>query len=275
VEAKSYYYGFLSNPAFLFLLFPFCLSFVGMNLSLFVEFANARLYLDLANAIDISIPVCRNNGPSAYHLPKPSFEPYRAEGFVTSIAEGGKLNCEEIRFYPHGVATHTESLLHASSLGLTMNKVQIPSFQLCALVSVTPVKLDNGDMVVSELPDWIWDMHISAVVIRTLPNLSEKLSLEYSDTNPPYFSVNLMQELANKNILHFVCDLPSVDPEVDGGALLAHKAFFNHRLDACITELAYIPSNVEDGFFVLNLQTPSIETDAVPSRPLLIPFVSE
>ena len=74
-------------------------------------------------------------------------------------------------------------------------------------------------------------------------------------------------------VKHLICDIPSVDRQDDGGKLLAHKAFFGvpeaPRLDATITELVYIPSNIEDGLYMLNLQIAAFQSDASPSRPVL------
>ena len=36
-----------------------------------------------------------------------------------------------------------------------------------------------------------------------------------------------------------------------------------------ITELAYIPNTVKDGFYFVNIQIPHFVCDAAPSRPLL------
>ena len=40
-----------------------------------------------------------------------------------------------------------------------------------------------------------------------------------------------------------------------------------------ITELAFIPSDVQDRFYFLNIQLPHFECDAAPSRPILIKAV--
>ena len=73
---------------------------------------------------------------------------------------------------------------------------------------------------------------------------------------------------------HLLLDLPSVDPEHDGGALAAHKAFWGlpdrPRHGATITELIAVPDTAEDGLYLLNLQTAALENDASPSRPILI-----
>jgi hypothetical protein len=73
--------------------------------------------------------------------------------------------------------------------------------------------------------------------------------------------------------------LPSVDKEKDEGKLLAHKAFWNvkdvndlnadARLNCTITEMIYVPDEVLDGAYVLNLQIASFENDASPSKPIL------
>lgn len=81
---------------------------------------------------------------------------------------------------------------------------------------------------------------------------------------------------------HLIVDLPSVDKEKDNGELLAHKAFWNvkniqnlnsdARLQATITELAFVPNTVPDGNYLLNLQIVSFENDATPSKPVLYKF---
>jgi hypothetical protein len=79
--------------------------------------------------------------------------------------------------------------------------------------------------------------------------------------------------LADKDVEHLLIDLPSVDKEKDGGELLAHRAFWNFegkmRKQATITELIYVPNNIKDGTYFLNLQVAPFENDASPSRPVL------
>jgi hypothetical protein len=41
------------------------------------------------------------------------------------------------------------------------------------------------------------------------------------------------------------------------------------RLNATITELIYVPEHISDGLYALNLQCPNLQTDAVPSRPVI------
>ena len=79
--------------------------------------------------------------------------------------------------------------------------------------------------------------------------------------------------LKDIGIEHLLIDTPSVDPEKDQGDLLAHKAFWqwpeHPRKKATITELIYVPDEVADGPYLLDLQMAAIVNDATFSRPLL------
>ena len=82
-----------------------------------------------------------------------------------------------------------------------------------------------------------------------------------------------MIRFRESGIKHLLVDLPSVDKEKDDGELLAHHAFWDvhgtPRLDATITEMIYVPHEVADGSYILNLQIPSFDNDAAPSKPIL------
>jgi hypothetical protein len=83
--------------------------------------------------------------------------------------------------------------------------------------------------------------------------------------------------LRNNGIQHLLIDLPSVDREVDEGELLSHRAFWHYpeepRFNATITELIYVPDEVRDGEYLLNLQIAPFENDASPSKPVLYPLL--
>jgi hypothetical protein len=79
--------------------------------------------------------------------------------------------------------------------------------------------------------------------------------------------------LVANDVDHLLVDLPSVDKERDGGELRAHKAFWNLngdlRKEATITEFVFVPNDVADGTYLLNLQVAPFVNDASPSRPVL------
>ena len=94
----------------------------------------------------------------------------------------------------------------------------------------------------------------------------------------PYLSREAAALLVERGIETLVLDLPSADRADDGGKLTAHRVFFGlppgsrrageaTRPRASITELAWIPPEVPDGLYLLDLQLPAFASDAAPSRP--------
>ena len=103
----------------------------------------------------------------------------------------------------------------------------------------------------------------------------DKATRSWSNTNPPYFTVDFMDALVRQGVEHLLVDLPSVDREVDGGRLEAHHAFWglpdNPRPHCTITELVYVPEDVSDGLYLLHLGVAPMDNDAAISRPVLYP----
>jgi arylformamidase len=116
-----------------------------------------------------------------------------------------------------------------------------------------------------------------ALIIRTLPNLEEKKTKDYSGTNPPFLAPEAGEWLRTKEYTHLLVDLPSVDKEEDGGKLSVHRGFWDipnkPRKDCTITELIWVPPHTADGLYLLNLQVSAWNTDAAPSRPVIYPMV--
>jgi kynurenine formamidase len=145
---------------------------------------------------------------------------------------------------------------------------------LAEVITVAPEK-HNDDFVISkkQIESAFGNKKRDAVVLRTLPNTKDKLSRQYSKTNPTYLEEAAAFFLKEKGVKHLLIDLPSVDKEKYGGKLLAHNAFWNTngklRMDATITEFIYVPNNVKDGTYMLNLQIAPFENDASPSKPVL------
>lgn len=230
---------------------------------------------NLQKPIDISLPLLAGKeNPNCYHAEPVQYEVIRAGSFVGSVAEGGNCNYQRVTFTPHGNGTHTECYGHISTHKQATVLHCLRKFWFMAqVISVLPARVGE-DLVVSlaEVQPKI-NLPIEALVIRTLPNEENKRTRQYSDTNPPYLEEAVGKFLADNNIQHLLVDLPSVDREVDGGKLLAHRAFWQYphqtRQDCTITELIYVPDHVPDGLYFLNLQVPSFDLDAVPSKPVL------
>lgn len=243
--------------------------------------------LDLAQPIDISMSLSGTEGnPVAWYLDKPQIEPVRMGDWIGSVSQGqSSTNFNTIVFNPHAHGTHTECLGHITRDFYSVNQ-QLKQFVFLAqLLTVNPV-VRGEDRVITraQIESSIQKRRQKALIIRTLPNEESKMHRNYSHTNPPYLEAEAAAFLRECGIEHLLVDLPSVDKEKDEGKLLAHKSFWNvrdvdrlnddARLGATITELIYVPDEVPDDFYALNLQIASFENDASPSKPVLYRLLS-
>ena len=134
--------------------------------------------------------------------------------------------------------------------------------------------MENGDRVIT-LADYekLPYLGAEAVIVRTMPNGRDKLTRNYSGTNPPFFEPAITQLMRSRGVKHVLVDLPSVDKEVDGGALGAHRNFWGFpgelSKSSTITELVYVDDTIVDGLYLLNLQIASLELDVSMSKPVL------
>lgn len=231
--------------------------------------------MDFKNGIDISIPYRTSaEATSAWYVAPVKAEPVRMDGFVGSVAEGGSVNFRNLTLNPHGHGTHTECVGHIAPEVFSVNQCLKKWFFDALLITLTPESVGE-DLVISkdQIITAVGNHRPEALILRTLPNTDKKLFTNYSSTNPPYIAASSAAWMSEIGIEHLLLDLPSVDRENDGGALAAHKAFWNYpenpRMSATITELIYVPEHVKDGTYLLNLQVAPIENDASPSRPVL------
>lgn len=243
--------------------------------------------IDLSKPIDISIPLTNTDeNPIAWYLEKPLIEPVVIGDWIGKVSDGkSSTNFNNIQFNPHAHGTHTECLGHITRDFYSINQSLKTFFFWSQLISVQPEKHGDDFVITKANISTALDMTFKlgspkeALIIRTLPNLESKKSNNYSHTNPPYLSEEAARFIRESGIKHLLIDLPSVDKEKDEGKLLAHKAFWNvknienlnhdARLDATITEMVFVPNEIKDGNYLLNLQIASFENDASPSKPIL------
>ena len=252
-----------------------------------VQLDGREYRVDLNQPLDISIPLSPE-GPRAWYVDPLQIEPVRNEMFTGSVAEGGNVNFRNVFFNPHGHGTHTESSGHIDKEVVSVNSILKQHFFTALLVSIEPeiygesevAFRDKGDRIIKkdQIDKAIKNATCEALIIRTLPNSADKKSMVYSGTNPPFLEPEALTLMRSKGIKHLLLDLPSVDREEDGGRLQAHHAFWKSGFegdDNCtITEMIYVPNEVRDGSYLLNLQTAPFENDATPSRPVLFELKS-
>ncbi len=251
-----------------------------MNISL--THRGVAYKVNLKNSIDCSLAV-GTPGPRAWYVPNPTIAPVVSDNFIGSVEKGSSVNFFNIGFNPHGHGTHTECLGHVTSEKQCLDDSLKEYFFFATLVTISPkVATSNcengcteGDLIIdAELLETAVNGRVeNALLIRTLPNDTSKKIKNYSNTNPAYLTASAAHWLVANGIQHLLLDLPSVDRENDEGKLAVHKIFWNvpesTKSGKTITEMIFVPNEIKDGIYFLNLQVSSFHNDAAPSRPVL------
>ena len=256
-----------------------------------ISLNNIDFEIDFSKGNDISIPLSFNGAqPNTYGVDKATSKPYQDGSFIGDTRKGGPCNFEAYSFTPHCNGTHTECIGHITDERITilssLDEEMIPS----TLVSITPKnttenyipKLNTEDLVITkeDLELQLKGVNLEflkGLIIRTLPNSESKKSRDYMKEAPAFFSIDAMKFLVSLGVQHLLVDTPSVDRLFDDGHLSAHNIFWETKgkefnpntQNKTITEMIFVPSSVEDGAYLLNLQIPAFVSDAAPSRPIL------
>lgn len=238
-----------------------------------IQYRSRKLKIDLSQPIDISMPIrMSKSNVVAWYQKTPTLKKIR------SVSKKDSTNFNSIYFNPHAHGTHTECVGHITKEFNSVNDHLKQFFFLAEVITVVPEKKDK-DFVISkkQIQHAIGNKKRDAVVIRTLPNTDEKLSKKYTGTNPPYLLEEVVTFFKEKGIKHLLFDMPSVDKEKDDGKLLSHNAFWNTsgkiRYDTTITEFIFVPNNIDDGEYFLNIQIAPFVNDASPSKPVLYKII--
>jgi arylformamidase len=264
-----------------------------MNIS--IEMNHQTFKIDSNKPLDISIPLEFNNSqPNIYGVSKATANAYEDEHFVGDTRRGGSCNFENLALNTHCNGTHTECVGHITIERISINRCLQDAFILANLITVLPenalktvetyaVKLDENDFLITKksMESGKWKMeNAQALIIRTLPNDLSKKSRDYSVQNPPFFSIEAMHYIAELGVKHLLVDIPSLDKLHDQGKLFTHRIFWNveqgsfvtnpqSKVNNTVTEMIYVPDEIIDGEYLLNLQIAPFVSDASPSRPIL------
>ena len=258
------------------------------------EVAGESYSADLKNSLDISIPIqFDGQGLTAFGAPSASGVAYVAGDYIGDVRQGGSCNCEVLTFAPHLHGTHTECVGHISDKRVTIADVFTGGMMPATLLTVEPknpadtdetysVELQSDDVLITKKSLEILQNaeFIESLIIRTSPNgLAKKLG-EYTTSMPPFFTTEAMQFIVELGVQHLLIDTPSVDRLDDEGKLSNHHIYWNipqgsFEVDVnnpspkTITELIYVPDNIADGKYLLDLQVAAFKMDAAPSHPIL------
>ena len=253
-----------------------------------------RWRIDCRKPVELAISVdFRGDQPRAFGLPQAAATVVDAGDFVGDTRRGGSVNCETFSVTPHGNGTHTEGVGHISRERISVADAVAEPVLPAALLSVAPRRLEETDESydgTSAADDrvvcradlqralehaQIDDDFCRAVVVRVD---SFEPRADHTGNNPPYLTNEAVDWLRGVGCDHLLLELPSVDREVDGGTVPNHHRFFGLGADEevseasrrrTITEMICVSSDIDDGSYALSLRFPRLETDAVPSRPVL------
>ncbi len=255
-----------------------------------------RADLNTAQSLAIGLDF-RGPQPNAFYLEPARAAAVEAGNFVGDTRRGGSANCADVHLNPHGNGTHTECVGHIVDEPISVGELAVAPLVPAVVLSVAPVTLDDAgeaydgrceptDQVLTRraLAEAFSTMpsgFCQAVVIRTLPNSTDKLTRTYSGHNPPYPTREAIEWLLEVGCEHVVLDLPSLDREDDGGTLPNHHRFFGVPAGQTtlgdgapsrhtVTEMAYVDDEIEDGPGLLSVQLPRFALDAAPSRPVWV-----
>lgn len=263
-----------------------------------ISIGESRYTVGTQPVADLSLPL-DFHGPQPSHFGAPPAEARALEvgGFVGDTASGGSCNCELVTFVPHCNGTHTECVGHVTadpvSVGGLARDALLPSVVLSVPVyrpgecqeTADPSPMADDRLVSARaLEEALGRCNGApqpAVVIRTLPNDPHKRTRDYTRGDiPAYLSLDAVRLLVDWGVRHLLVDLPSLDRIHDEGRLAGHRRFWGlpeagvssadaERPDATITEMIFVPDEVEDGLYALSIQVAPFAADAAPSRPLL------
>ncbi len=257
--------------------------------------------IDTKKPLDLAIPLNFDGAqPNAYGVGKAVSKPCEAGAIVGDTRQNGSCNFEQITLIPHCNGTHTECVGHITNERISIHDCLKDAFIPASLISVKPentnetnetyaIELSENDKLITRksienalrIPSSRFQIpNIEGLIIRTLPNDESKLTREYLEIIPPFFSTEAMKFIVEIGVKHLLVDMPSIDRIFDEGKLSNHRIFWNieagkfelnakSRKNNTITELILVPNFIEDGFYLLNLQIAAFAADASPARPIL------
>ena len=263
------------------------------------EFEGKWLLADTSQPISLAHQIVPNETPtvSAFYLSPATSSPVEAGDFIGDTRQGGSVNCEVLQIAPHGNGTHTEGVGHITQERIPVTNALPAPLMLTVLLDVTPVRFmdtkekysgnhANEDVVITAKnleAQWqkanVFKMSPPALLIRACKNFSTQNGAQFSGTNPPYFTDEAMHWIRAMGATHLLTDVPSIDREDDGGGVCGHRIFWDledenakpsgEAKGRTITELCQIPADLDEGVYLLNLQVPPIQADAIPSWPMI------
>lgn len=247
-----------------------------------VKYNNQTYGIDMDNGFDLSIDnEFSGNAPVFYGANQPKVTPQHSNDFIGDVKQGGSCNVPIVSTNIHCTGTHTECISHILDTKNSVVDICPKGLTPAYIITVEPENankiadsyhsdMSNNFVISKHAIKQKFSKHYQALIIRTLPNDSSKLSRNYDEQPAPFLTNDAIHYINELGIKHLLVDMPSIDKANDGGRLGNHRLFFDQG--ETISELLYIPDILEDGFGFLQIHIPNWRLDAAPSRPIFYPI---
>jgi kynurenine formamidase len=247
-----------------------------------IDWGGGELAVDFSRGRSLAIELNpRGRHPTFFSNTAVKSEPLRLGGFVGHVASGGSCNAEVIEFSAHSHGTHTECVGHICPERQAVLDTIDQKPTLLRLITVPQASLEHGQFIPPATLAGIEQFDGGALAVRTMPNEDSKRWRDYNDAPGfPVFSNETMQLLSGSSLMHLLVDTPSLDAS-ESEALENHRMWWGKDAGAptiqanaalrSVTEMIFVPDDIPDGEYWLELQLAPIVSDAVPSRPVIYP----
>jgi len=248
-----------------------------------ISWKGDSLTVDLSCGKSLAINIDPDGAhPSFFSDTSARSRPLKVGSFVGDMSKGGSCNAEVFEFSTHSHGTHTECLGHICIEHQNVTEVIDQEPTLMRLTTIDCDSLGPDQVIPASLISDIGQFDGNALAIRTRPNHPDKKSRNYDEAPGfPVLSKDAMHALSSSHLIHLLLDTPSAD-HPDSEVLENHASWWGldetvtpgvpDASKRSITEMIFVPDEIPDGDYWLELQLPPLLSDAVPSRPVIYPL---
>ena len=266
----------------------------SIHIHINIYFENTEISFQLGQPISVSRTIKFNKHSSAFNLPHATSTPFNYKNvFIGDVLQGGSCNVDVLSFCPHNL-THVETSDHILNQTPAYASIStIPQHHLQGLLFAIDLrkKLDaktkfiKPEHIKAELESVQYPINALALITH-----ASDLSADFNFTGKDFLALHkdtlkLISDFSCKGrkVTSLILDLPSTDPEDDGGKLLAHRSFFeipetgieftDHKKKV-IAELAYFTDVVQNYYYFI--MTPArIQSNAMVTDILFYPLINQ
>lgn len=235
---------------------------------------------------------------NAFHLPGIHSRTVEFEGqFTGDVNRGGSCNVDLLSYVPHGI-THLETAAHILSADANPPTVKdIPPGHLSGiayLMDLTHLEAEPGGQIPWKAIESKLKKNTLPISMLALKTRASFLPAHYDFSGKDFLSLSPEAAKGIHDYAFFTAgsppvrqpihclllDLPSIDPEADGGKLLAHRNFFGlpmkghkgeDREKRALAELAWF-SDIDEGYYYAAITPPRFQANAVSTGIIFQPL---